>query len=76
MANRSKGITAAQKSILSIKYFDTQEVVLSHRHHIHLIILNVIVSEYARLARSSADMLRIVNDLQENGICRIGRAGA
>lgn len=28
----------------------------------------VVVSEYARLARSSADMLRIVNDLQEKGV--------
>jgi len=28
----------------------------------------VVVSEYARLARSSADMLRIVHDLQENGV--------
>jgi len=28
----------------------------------------VIVSEYARLARSSADMLRIVHDLQEKGV--------
>ena len=28
----------------------------------------VVVSEYARLARSSADMLRIVHDLQEKGV--------
>ena len=28
----------------------------------------VVVSEYARLARSSADMLRIVNELQEKGV--------
>ena len=28
----------------------------------------VVVSEYARLARSSADMLRIVNSLQEKGV--------